>query len=201
MKLSFLSVDLQHEFTRPEGKWYNPGKSISFVKETLVPFLKEKNIKVAEIISDYRQPRPGDSGDGCYPGTTGYISELSLDVKYPEQWVKCMNSPVWIRDGIGDAQAKPGLPYQDTEKFGQWLTQYVGFPENTHVILFGLTADWCVFSTAQELTWRGYQVSILEEATDVAGGDESYKKQVLEKSPLCNWADKITFKEVQSFFS
>jgi len=39
-----------------------------------LPCLKEKGIKIAEIISDYRQPRPGDLDDSTRPGETGYES-------------------------------------------------------------------------------------------------------------------------------
>ena len=30
-----ISVDFQKEFVSPEGQWFNPGKSVDFIKETL----------------------------------------------------------------------------------------------------------------------------------------------------------------------
>lgn len=53
--------------------------------------------------------------------------------------------------------------------------------------LIGLTVDWYVFCTAQELCWRGYAVRILEEGTDAVDGDVTYKPQLLTRSPLRNW--------------
>jgi len=195
-----ISIDFQREFTSPDGQWFNPGKSVGFVKETLVPFCRAQDLKIFEIISDYRQPRPGDAGDGCYPGTLGYQSEIPPDVKSPDVWVKCMNSPIWVRENIGQAGALPGLPYQAPDLFTEWLGKTIGPPqEEEFITLVGLTVDWCVFCTAQELSWRGYAVKILEEATDAVGGDLAYKNQLLTKSPLLNWAGVIRWQELQAF--
>lgn len=198
MKTVFICIDFQKEFTRPEGKWFNPGESIGFVKNTLAPYLREKNIKVVEIISDYRQPRPGDSGDGCYPGTVGYESDLPEDLRKEEQWIKSKNSPIWVREGRGDGKAVPGIPYQDADGFGKWLEKYVGDPKDTQVILFGLTLDCCVFATAQELDWRAYKVFILREATDTSHADMDQKSFILSDiSNLKNWAKVISFEELK----
>ena len=151
---NFICVDFQKEFTTAEGKWTNKGKSIDFIKNTLVPFLRERKIKINEIISDYRQPRPGDSGDGCYPGTEGYESEIPDDIKNTDVWIKCMNSPIWVRENVGIANTKSGLPYQDPNSFTKWLKFNIGEPsEDNKVILVGLTVDCCVLCTAQ-LTFR-----------------------------------------------
>lgn len=56
-----ISVDFQKEFVSSDGRWANPGKSVLFIMETLIPFCHEHHLRVFEIISDYRQPRPGDS--------------------------------------------------------------------------------------------------------------------------------------------
>ena len=61
------------------------------------------------------------------------------------------------------------------------------------VILFGLTIDCCVLSTAQELNWRGYKVHILEDAVDTYSGKQKEKKMILKNVPLSNWADAIKF--------
>ena len=193
-----ISVDFQKEFASSEGKWFNPGKSVDFIKETIVPYCREHDWEIFEIISDYRQPRPGDVGDGCYPGTSGYESEISGDVKAGDTWIKCMNSPIWVRENIGNGHLPPGLPYQAPERFTRWLQDTVGSPERLDfVALIGLTIDWCVFCAAQELRWRGYEVKIVEEGTDAVDGDEAYKKQTLTRSPLLNWASVITWEELK----
>ena len=193
-----ISVDFQKEFASPEGQWFNPGKSIKFIKETLVTYCRDNNLRISEIISDYRQPRPGDTGDGCYPGTSGYESEIPAGVKADDIWIKCMNSPIWVRENIGVEHAQPGLPYQNPNLFTKWLVRNIGRPEDVDfVTLVGLTVDWCVFCTAQELRWRGYDVKILKEGTDAVDGDEEYKKQILTNSPLLNWASVIGWSELK----
>jgi len=107
-----------------------------------------------------------------------------------------MNSPIWIRENGGISNSKPGLPYQDSEKFTLWLNKNIGKPEDVGwIVLIGLTMDCCVLCTAQELTFRGYKVKIIEEATDPAGGDEKYKKTIITQSPLLNWAKVISWEE------
>jgi hypothetical protein len=51
------------------------------------------------------------------------------------------------------------------------------------------------------LRWRGYVVKILEEGTDAVDGDEEYKKQLLTKSPLLNWASVINWSTLESFLA
>lgn len=193
-----ISVDFQREFTSAEGRWANPGSSVDFIKQKLVPYCRKNDLMMFEIISDYRQPRPGDSGDGCCPGSPGYESEIPADVKSDDIWIKCMNSPIWVRENIGDENAPPGLPYQDPRLFSRWLDRTIGPPEDIEfVTLIGLTVDWCLLCTTQELRWRGYEVKILEEGTDVVGGDEAYKRQLFSKSPLLNWASVISWSELK----
>lgn len=100
MATKIISVDLQKEFSSPGGKHYRPHPNVKFVRETLIPFLREHDIRVVEIISDYRQPRPGDLDDSTKPGQWGYVSELPDDVKLKPVWIKCMNSPIWTRKNI-----------------------------------------------------------------------------------------------------
>ena len=187
-----ICVDFQKDFTSPEGNWFNPGKSVNFIKDTFIPFIRENHITIFEIISDYRQPRPGDVRDGCRPGMQGYESDIPVDIKSNDIWIKCMNSPIWIRENIGDPDGQPGIPYQDPEKFTKWLDRTIGRPNDLDfVTLVGLTVDRCVFSVAQELSWRGYSVKILDEGTDAVYGDEDYKRQLFTKSPLLYWASVI----------
>ena len=153
--IKFISIDFQNDFTSKNGLHFKPRPSVEFVKEILIPFLRKHKIKVAEIISDYRQPKPRSKRNTCVPGEWGYESGIPIDVKVGKNWIKCMNSPVWIRKNIGIADKVPGLPYQDTDTFDKRLKKNIGEPKgNKEIILFGLTVDCCVLCTAQELSWR-----------------------------------------------
>ncbi|MBI4116359.1 isochorismatase family protein [Candidatus Pacearchaeota archaeon] len=194
--MKIISVDFQKDFTEKEGICYEQRESVDFIKSTLAPYLRKHSIKIAEIISDYRQPRFGDRGDLCHPGERGYDSEVPQDVKLNNTWIKCMNSPIWLRENIGVANKKPGLPYQNPELFNKWLEQAVGKPKDAEeIILIGLTLDCCVLSLAQELNWHGYKVRILEEAVDTYSGNPQEKKQILNNVPLKNWAKPISWKQ------
>ena len=196
MKTKIVSIDFQKDFTAEGGICYKPRPSVDFVKNTLVPYLEKKNLKIAEIISDYRQPRPGDRGDCCHPGEWGYVSEIPKSAKENDIWLKCMNSPIWVRDNIGEPTKQPGLPYQDPKKFSEWIEKVIGKPEDTEVVLVGLTLDCCVLCTAQEFSFRGYKVKILKEAVDAYSGEET-EKESLCKTPVENWADVINWEEAQ----
>lgn len=196
MKIKIVSIDFQKDFTTEGGICYKLRPSVDFVKSTLIPFLEKYNLNIAEILSDYRQPRPGDRGNCCRPGEWGYESEIPERVKDKDTWIKCMNSPIWVRDNIGDPTKQPGLPYQEPKKFSQWIEKVIGKPEDTDVVLIGLTLDCCVLCTAQEFDFRGYKVKILKEAVDAYSGS-SDEKEALCKTPIKNWADVINWKEVQ----
>ena len=192
----FIAVDIQNEFATQGGKFYSPKPSVQFLKDTLFPFLKQKRLKISEIVSDYRQPRLGDRGDGCHPGEWSYESVVPVELR-SSQWIKCMNSPVWIRKGIGDQNQEPGLPYSDPRKFGQWLDENIGSPEQVAPVVFGLTIDCCVLSTVQELSWRGYYPLVLKEGVDHASGKIEDRDKLLE-SPIPNWAEVISWEELKS---
>ena len=195
--MNFISVDLQKDFTDEGGKHFRYHPSVDFIRETLVPEFRQRGWKTAEIISDYRLPRPGDRDDSCNPGTTGYESILSEDVKKAPVWIKCMNSPIWVRENIGNAFKTPGMPYQDGGSFQKWVDGVVGPMNNgIEVYLFGLTLDCCVLSTAQELSWRGYDVKIIKEATDTYSGSEEEKNWLFEHTPVSNWAEGVSFREI-----
>ena len=81
MKYSFIAVDIQNDFATEGGKSYSHKPSIDFMKKYIFPYFILNNIKVNEIISDYRQPRPGDSGDMCHPGTWGYESVMPAELQ------------------------------------------------------------------------------------------------------------------------
>ena len=194
-RYSFVSVDLQNEFASEGGKFYTSKPSIGFLKEVLFPYLRRRGIKINEIISDYRQPRPGDRGDGCHPGEWGYESLMPEDLRQ-SLWIKCMNSPIWVRENIGNTDREPGLPYPDPESFTKWLTKNVGNPETVIPVLIGLTADCCVLSTSQELNWRGFYPIVLKEGVDHASGKLEDRDRVLD-SPVSNWARVINWSEIK----
>lgn len=193
---SLIAVDLQNDFSTKGGKFYTPKPSISFLQEKLFPFIKQENIKINEIVSDYRQPRPGDRGDCCHPGGWGYESIVPKEL-VKSTWVKCMNSPVWVRENIGKSDKKPGLPYPDSDSFGKWLKENVGSFELVIPVVFGLTIDCCVLSTLQELSWRGYYPLVIKEGVDHSSGKIEDKDRVLE-SPIPNWADVIVWNELKN---
>lgn len=198
MTIRFISVDLQHDFSAKKGKHYKTRPAVQFIKTTLLPYLRRKKIKVAEIISDYRREYDLKDNDTCLPGTWGYTSEIPATDKKKDVWVKCQNSPIWVTKNIGDPKKKPGPPYQDPKAFTRWLTKNIGKPEDVDfVVLIGLTLDCCVFCTAQELRFRRYKVRILEEATDTYMGTKKEKEMILGNYPLVNWAKPITWKELQ----
>lgn len=195
-KYSFIAVDLQNDFTSEGGLHYTPKASISFLKNTLFPYFQEKNIKINEIISDYRQPRPGDRDESCKPEEWGGESIVPRDI-IKSVWFKTMNSPIWVRENIGNPDKEPGLPYQDAKGFGQWLEDNIGKPGKATPVLFGLTIDCCVLSTLQELSWRGYYPMVLKEGVDHYSGKLEDRDKILE-TPVPNWAEVISWEELKN---
>ncbi len=194
MNIRMISIDLQKEFSAPGGKHYRPHSNVNFIKDTLVPYLRQNDLKIAEIVSDYRQPRPGDLDDSTKPGEWSYESEIPKNAKLDNVWIKCMNSPIWTRKNIGNPDKVPGLPYQDPSSFTKWLDKTVGKPDKSKsIVLIGLTLDCCVLCTAQELAFRGYRVKILAEGVDVHSGNALEKKRILNSRPLLYWAKPISW--------
>ncbi|MFC1746413.1 hypothetical protein ACFL35_20640 [Candidatus Riflebacteria bacterium] len=195
--MKIICVDFQKDYTSEVGLCYHPRPCINFIKKILVPFLNYSGIKIAEIISDYRHPRPGEPFERCIPGEEGYESEIPASVKRLPVWIKCMNSPLWVRDNAGEQEKQPGFPYQAPEVFTKWLEDSVGAPYAVdELILIGLTLDCCILCVAQELCFRGYAVRYLVEAVDCYTGD-AQEKQNLLKSPLANWGKAIGWEELQ----
>ena len=163
-----IVIDYQNDFCSPGGKWFKERPAQTFIEKTLIPFLKENDIKISEIISDYRLPRQNETIDYCVPGTWGYQSAIPSDVKKKDVWIKAMNSPDWVRENGGNANSRPALPYPDPHAFSQWLEKNIGKPNpDDQIVLIGLTLDCCVLCTSQQLYFRGYKVKILKEGTDV----------------------------------
>ncbi|MFA5157873.1 MAG: hypothetical protein WC451_01615 [Patescibacteria group bacterium] len=199
MKYKILAIDIQNDFATEGGKHYTHKPSVDFLKSKILPFLKEKGIKIAEIVSDYRQPRPGDADESCVPGTWGYESVVPKEF-VGGQWIKCMNSPIWTRDNAGDTSKEPGLPRQDTIGFGKWLEENIGKPSEVTPVLIGLTIDCCVLSTAQELNWRGHYPVVVKEGVDHYTGKQEMKEKIFE-TPLPNWADAVDWEEIKNKLS
>jgi len=164
----FIVIDYQNDFCTKGGKWFKERPCQTFIEKTLIPFFRINKLKFSEIISDYRLPRPNETIDYCVPETWGYQSAIPSDIKKQNVWIKAMNSPEWVRENIGDPNGIPGLPYPDSIAFSQWLEKTIGKPnQDDQIVLIGLTLDCCVLCTAQQLYFRGYNVKILKEATDV----------------------------------
>lgn len=194
-----ICVDFQKDFSSPGGLAYRIRPCIDFIKSELTPYFRQHGLKIAEVVSDYRLPRPGDEFESCVPGTPGYESEIPQDIKYEPVWVKCMNSPVWIRENGGQADKMPGLPYPNPTAFSEWLYRTIGRPDEVRaVVLIGLTLDCCVLCTGQELSFRAYPVNFLIEGVDTFSGDQPEKESLL-KTPLTNWGQALSwvkFKEM-----
>ncbi len=170
---------------------------MDFLLQTLIPFLRDNSIETLEIVSDYRGPRRGDDRDICRPGEVGYESEIPADIRFGDIWIKAMNSPVWVRENGGDPDRPPGEPYQDGAAFERWLERNAGKPDDVTMILYGLTLDCCVLCTAQELSFRGYEVYVLEEGTDTRSGDPDEKAYLLSNPPLLFWAKPIGWEDLK----
>lgn len=195
-----ICVDFQKDFSSPLGKCYRPRPCIDFIKNELQPFYLSHGLQIAEIISDYRLPRPGDEFECCVPGTPGYESEIGDEIKASPVWVKAMNSPVWTRKNAGNPARKPDPPYPNPRAFSTWLHQVIGRPEEVSaVVLIGLTMDCCVLCTAQELSFRAYPVKFLVEGVDTFNGDQDEKAAIL-KSPASNWGGAISWNEFTKLF-
>ncbi|MFO8051023.1 MAG: cysteine hydrolase family protein [Thermoplasmatota archaeon] len=196
-RTSFLCVDLQNDFASPKGRYYRPRESVRFDIEVLFPWMEEKKVGCAEIVSDYRQPRRGDPRDCCRPGEWGFHSLLPDSVRKGAPWIKSMNSPLWTRENAGRPDVGPGPPYPDTDGFDGWLVENLGRPDDTErVHVFGLTADCCVLCTVQELRFRGYEPVVISDATDVRSGDPKEKELFLSRPPFTYWGRSETFNEL-----
>ncbi len=191
--VKIVTVDFQKDFSAENGLCYVPRPCTEFIKNVLIPYVRKNDIKIKEIISDYRLPRPGDEFECCVPGTDGYISEIPDDVKDPNVWIKSMNSPIWIRENRGLPGKPAGIPYPDPVAFSDWTKVALGAPEdNDAIVLIGLTLDCCILCTAQELRFRGYHVKFLVEGVDTYGGSQEEKQEIL-KVPLSNWGEPISW--------
>ncbi len=195
--MHIISVDFQRDFTAPWGACYQPRPCVAFIQNDVVPYCRKQGIRIAEIISDYRRPRPGELLTHCEPGSPGYESEIPADVKHPQPWIKCMHSPLWVRENGGLADKLPGHPYPDPAGFTSWLTAVVGPPSDDNaLVLMGLTLDCCVLCTAQELFFRGYQVNFLIEGLDTYSGNQG-EKHSLFITPLANWGRPVSWKDIR----
>jgi len=195
-KYAFIAVDIQNEFASKGGRYYTPKKSVKFLKNILFPFLKSNRICIGEIVSDYRNPRPGNREECCLPGKWGYRSLIPVQLKKNPVWVKCMHSPVWIRKDFGSSKKRAGMPIPNSKKFTNWLEKIIGRHQNTVPVVIGLTIDCCVLATVQELSWRGYKPIILKEGVDSDSGKINDRNKIL-KLVIKNWAKTVSWQELR----
>jgi nicotinamidase-related amidase len=196
MNIKIVSIDFQNDFTAINGKCFELRPSVKFIKNIFIPYLFKKDIKIAEIISDYRGLKLSNNDYCCVPGSWGYKSEIPEEVRRGSVWIKCMNSPVWIKKNIGNSAKQSGAPYSNHKKFNEWVKKTIGMPKDVIIVLIGLTLDCCVLCAAQEFNFLGYDVKILEEGTDVYSGVKS-DKEFLFKSTINNWASPITWEKLK----
>ena len=131
----------------------------------------------------------------------GFESEIPEDVVHKPMWIKSLSSPVWIGKNRGNKDKKPGYPYPDEKRFSKWLARIAGKPsKDTKVILCGLTLDRCILSSAQEIDFRGYDVYILSEGTDMFSGNPEEKEYMLNNVPIKNWANPLSWSELQTLY-
>jgi len=193
-KYNFLSVDFQYDFASINGKNFNGGNSSQFITDILIPYLENKNIKVSEIMSDYRLPRGKSKNESCVPGTIGFKSLLPESLRIGKPWIKCMHNPLWIRKNIGLENKILGDVYQSPEKFNNWLEKQF---DSKNIIIFGQTIECCVFQTAAELYFRGYNVLIIKEATDPMYERINNKEDIINNSNLNLYAKVIEFEKIK----
>lgn len=193
MNFDFICVDFQNDFASSGGLNFNKGKSASFIKEKMFPFLEDHSIQVSEIISDYRLPRGKSKNESCIPGSWGFQSLLPSKLRKGTSWIKCMHNPLWVRKNIGVSNATLGKEYQSPRKFNKWLKDNVS---NKNVILFGETADCCMLQVASELYFRGYNVYFIYEACDPMNERLFNKDNILYHSSVSIYSKTICFAEL-----
>ena len=192
IKFDYICIDFQNDFVDVNGKNYVKGASVDFIKNTLFPLFSQKDIKVSEIISDYRLPRGKSKNQSCVPGTKGYESLLPLSLRKNNPWIKCMHNPLWVRDNTGVANSPIGKLYQNPQAFNDWIEKNI---KHKDVILFGETAECCLLQTASELYFRGFNVYYIYEATDPMNERLAFKDDILYHSSASIYVKTIRYKE------
>jgi nicotinamidase-related amidase len=196
--MHIISIDLQNDFCTEGGVHYRPRPCVPFITGTFLPFVRERNYRIAEIISDYRATEPTTNSSTCVPEQWGYESILPSDVKQPSVWVKATPSPAWTRANAGQENQLPGQPYLAPDAFTAWLTSVVEPPSaEQDIILIGLVLEICVLSTLQELKYRGYAVKVLCEGVDTYSGNVE-QKQVLFGTLFPFWGEAISWAQLQA---
>jgi nicotinamidase-related amidase len=191
--MKIISVDFQNDFSSEGGRWYLPRPAVNFLLSEVIPWMRTTEYKIAEIVSDYRLPRPSETEAYCVPGQWGYQSLIPEDVRHGQRWIKAMNSPCWTRSNAGFADEPAGEPYVAAQAFSDWLCRTIGpAQQGLEVALIGLTLDCCVLSTAQELYYRGYKPLYVIEAVDSYSGMQD-EKNFLFKTPLSMWGAPIAW--------
>lgn len=194
-RYALIAVDLQNDFAAEGGKLYSPKPCLLFLRSTLFPYLESSGMQISEIVSDYRQPRPGYTKGCCEPGQWGHDSIVPAG-RTGSRLVKSMNSPVWTRENIGEADGEPGrrIPTPSGSPRGcelRWGTRR-RCPGSV-----GLTVDCCVLCVAQELSWRGYETLVLREGVDCPSGKPDDRDTILATT-VQNWAGTIVWQQLMT---
>ncbi|MBU2643615.1 isochorismatase family protein [bacterium] len=198
MNINILSVDFQNDFCSEGGVGYHPRDCHSFIRNNLIQSLRKQSLKIAEIISDYRFPVANHRRELCVPGERGYESQIPIEVKHSDPWIKCRHNPAWVRENGGFANKSPGPGHPDPELFSSWLENHFNAPEpKNEIILIGLVLDGCVMCTGQELSFRGYKVRYLFEAVDCFSGSIDEKQSHLKRFEAYGWGKCIYWNELQ----
>lgn len=188
----FLCVDFQYDFANVKGQKFTKGESVEFIINELFPFFVKYDIKVSEILSDYRLPRGKSENELCVPGDIGFISLLPDNLRRGKPWIKCMHNPLWVRENIGVPNAKLGPIYQNPEAFNQWIKEHL---QTKNVILFGETAECCLLQVASELYFRGFNVYYIYEATDPMAERLLDKDKILFNSTVSIYVKTVKYSE------
>lgn len=196
MKYALVSVDFQNSYLLKGQEFYSsrPGL-LSGITRHLYPLLKKYDIRVFQIMSDYRAPSK-EHKIGCQPGTIGFMS--GLDNKYceGETFYKANISPLWQRKNIGLADCPTDEPYLEPKKFHDWVRNNFDTPSETKIILMGIGIESSMFATAKEFSQLGYDVYFLFEACDTIRHNKAYKRLLFENSPLLEYVGLITYKKL-----
>jgi len=196
MKYALVSVDFQNSYLLKGQEFYSsrPGL-LSGITRHLYPLLRKYDIRVFQIMSDYRAPSK-EHKIGCQPGTIGFMS--GLDNKYceGETFYKANISPLWQRKNIGLADCPTEEPYLDPKVFTKWVNDNFDAPSDTKIILMGIGIESSMFATAKEFSQLGYDVYFLFEACDTIRHNKAYKRLLFENSPLLEYVGLITYKKL-----
>lgn len=157
-------IDLQNDFTRPEGHYArrHPGMShIAAAKEAIRRLLgwwgKEPVIVVQ---SDYRHHQFGEGVSMCIPGTWGHQLDKDLPLG---------RDPTFMVKGEHSAFSSPPFrAYLEQERIDT-------------LVVCGFLAEYCVRQTARDALETGYTVHLPVDGIGTGDDVQHRKQQVLQE--------------------